>query len=66
MKQRQFDDFVRNQSKLIEILNCRMTGIEQSMISIKTDVSWLKKLLWIIVGLIGAIFTSTLIKLIGG
>jgi hypothetical protein len=62
----EFKDFCTNQEKLIEILNHRMTGIEKSMFSIKTDVSWLKKLLWVMVGMSVSIFGSVLIKLLMG
>ena len=61
-----FKDFCLNQEQLIQILNHRMTGIETAMISIKTDVCWLKRLLWIIIGLVGTIVSAVLIKSIGG
>lgn len=57
-----FGDFCSNQEKLIDILNHRMTGIEESMITIKTDVSWTKKLLWAILGVIVVSFVTVLIK----
>lgn len=57
-----FGDFCSNQEKLIDILNHRMTGIEKSMITIKTDVSWTKKLLWAILGVVVVSFVTVLIK----
>jgi len=57
-----FGDFCSNQEKLIDILNHRMTGIEESMITIKTDVSWTKKLLWAILGVVVVSFVTVLIK----
>ncbi len=61
-----FKDFCTNQKELIEILNHRMTGIEKGMISILTDVTWLKKSLWTIVGLVTTILAVSIIKLIAG
>ncbi len=53
--------------KLIDILNHRMTKIEKSITAIKldsaavrTDISWLKRLLCIIVGLVGSIFLTAI------
>jgi len=52
-----FKEFCENQNELINILNHRMTGIENSVILIKNDVNWTKKILWLIFGvLITAIF----------
>lgn len=65
LQPKQFKDFCENQEKLIEILNHRMTGMETSMMAIKVDVGWLKKLLWAIVGISTGIFAAVLIKLIG-
>lgn len=47
-----FKEFCNNQATLIEILNHRMTTIEKVIISIKTDVSWTKKLLWAILSVV--------------
>ncbi len=66
LKPQEFKDFCTNQERLIDILNHRMTGIESSMISIKNDVGWLKKLLWVIVGIAVTFFTTAIIKLLGG
>lgn len=60
-----FQDFCTNQEKLIEILNHRMTGMETSMMAIKVDVGWLKKLLWAIVGISTGIFAAAILKMIG-
>lgn len=57
-----FGDFCTNQEKLIDILNHRMTSIEKSMISIKTDVCWTKKLLGVILGVVVVSFMTILIK----
>lgn len=57
-----FQDFCDNQDTLIDILNHRMTGIEKSMISIKTDVCWTKKLLLAILGVVVVSFFTILIK----
>jgi len=61
-----FQDFCSNQDKLISILNHRMTGIEKSMIKIKTDVCWTKKLLFAILGVVVVSFFTILIKLAMG
>lgn len=62
-----FGEFCENQKKLIDVLNHRMTGIEKSMISIKTDVCWTKKLLFAILGVVVVSFFTILIKsLFGG
>ena len=61
-----FKEFCNNQEKLIGILNHRMTGIENSTTSIKVDVAWLKKSLWVIIGLVMAILATVLTKAVLG
>jgi uncharacterized membrane protein len=61
-----FEDFCTNQKILIEIFNHRITGIEKSIINIKTDLSWAKKILWAIFGVIIVSFMTTLIKSVVG
>lgn len=61
-----FEDFCKNQTELINILNHRMTSVESHMGSIKTDVAWLKKSLWVIIGLMIAMFTTLLSKSLMG
>ena len=64
-----FKDFCTNQEKLVEILNHRMTNVElnmqkmlNQMISIKTDVSWTKKILWAIFGVAIVSLMAIIIK----
>ena len=57
-----FKQFCSNQDKLIGILNHRMTSIEKSMIGIKTDVSWTKKLLFAILGVVTISFFTIVIR----
>lgn len=61
-----FEEFCFNQDRLIDVLNHRMTDLSIVIKEIRTDVTWLKKLLWVIVGVSVSIFASTLIKFIGG
>jgi hypothetical protein len=57
-----FEEFCCNQNKLIEILNHRTDKLERHIISIKTDVSWTKKLLWSIFGVTVLALIVNLIK----
>jgi len=66
IKAKNFQDFCTNQEKLIDILNHRMTSVEGSLISIKNDVFWLKKLLWAILGTAMTILISIILKTFGG
>jgi len=74
VKVESFTEFCRNQEKLIEILNHRMTNLEgdtkkigNTLGMVRTDVSWLKKSLWVIIGLLTTLTGVTLVKsLIGG
>jgi len=50
-----FKDFCKNQKKLIDILNHNMTKIQ-------VDVAWIKKILWIIFGVVIVSFLSIVIK----
>jgi len=61
-----FEDFCTNQDKLINILNHRMTSIEKSMVAIKIDVGWTKKLLFAILGVVIVSFFTILIKSVMG
>ena len=61
-----FEDFCLNQNKLIEILNHKTEILENHLIGLKTDVSWIKKILWSIFGLVIASFVTILIKSVIG
>jgi len=61
-----FGEFCTNQERLIDILNHRMTSIEKSMIAIKTDVAWTKKILFAILGVVVVSFFTLLIKSVVG
>jgi len=50
-----FEQFCVNQKQLIDILNHNMTKIQ-------TDVNWIKKLLWVIFGVVAVSFISIVIK----
>lgn len=58
----EFQDFCKNQNTLIDILNHRMTSIEMSIIQIKSDVGWTKKILWGIFGVISVSLITILIR----
>ena len=60
--QKCFEDISANQIKLIDILNHRMTKLEKNVLWIKTDVSWLKKILWVISGLLTSILIAIILK----
>lgn len=57
-----FKEFSINQNRLINILNHRMTGMEESMITIQVDVGWTKKILMAILGTAIVSFFTILIK----
>jgi hypothetical protein len=64
-----FEEFCSNQKEMIDILNHRMTKMEETtdrmlnqMISIKTDVAWTKKILWAIFGLVAASLVTIIAK----
>jgi hypothetical protein len=62
LTEKNFKSFYKNQEKLIDILNHRMTGLERNVFGIKTDICWLKKLLFVVTGLLSAILVSVLLK----
>lgn len=73
IKAETFQQFCTNQDKLIDILNHRMTNISSSvdkmgnsMGIMKNDVGWLKKGLWVIVGLMITTLGALLIKSFAG
>jgi hypothetical protein len=57
-----FQDFCHNQSELVDVLNHRMTQLEENTAVIRTDVAWTKKLLWAILSIVLASFVTFLIK----
>ncbi len=61
-----FTQFCTNQKELINILNHRMTGIETSIVAIRVDTTWVKRSLWVVAGLVMAIFTTLLTKAVVG
>lgn len=52
LKVENFNDFCTNQNKLIEILNHRMTSMEEHVHVIKNDIGWAKKIMWAIFGVV--------------
>ena len=69
ISEKTFKEFCNNQTELVKILNHRMTSVEENMQkialstkSLSTDVGWLKKLLWAILGTAITILISILIK----
>jgi hypothetical protein len=62
IKVKTFEDFYKNQKKLIDILNHNMTKMEVNMSTIKNDVCWMKKILWAIFGIVVVSFVSIIIK----
>jgi hypothetical protein len=62
IKVKTFEDFCKNQKKLIDILNHNMTKMEVNMSTIKNDVCWMKKILWAIFGIVVVSFVSIIIK----
>jgi hypothetical protein len=50
-----FNDFVENQKELIKVLNHSMTKFSKSMIEISTDVKWIKKTIWWLLGILSGI-----------
>jgi hypothetical protein len=60
-----FEDFCFNQHELVDILNHRMTKMEENTSVIKNDVSWTKKLLWAILSVVIVSFVTILIKSLG-
>jgi hypothetical protein len=62
IKVKTFEEFCKNQKKLIDILNHNMTKMEVNMSTIKNDVCWMKKILWAIFGIVVVSFVSIIIK----
>ena len=69
IKTETFEQFCENQKELINILNHNTTKMEGNInkmgnmiMKLVTDVSWIKKLLWIIFGVIVVSFISITIK----
>jgi len=44
--QKNFNDLSKNMTELIDVLNHRMTEIENGVSIMKTDLAWIKKLSW--------------------
>jgi len=68
-----FNQFCENQSALVGVLNHKMTKIEENVSSmndlmsvIRTDIVWLKKLLWAIFGVTGLAIIAFITKTILG
>ena len=61
-----FGEFCGNQSKLVDILNHRMTSMEANTATIKNDVAWLKKLLWAILSVVIVAAGTIIIKSLTG
>ena len=57
-----FKDFCTNQKELIHILNHRMTTLDMSVLKIKTDINWLKRSLWVIIGLLATFLFASLFR----
>jgi len=66
VKAETFEDFCENQETLINILNHRMTGIEKAITAATNDITWIKKLIFIISGLLTTILGATIVKLLLG
>jgi hypothetical protein len=66
VNQETFEDISTNQTKLIEILNHRMSGLEQSVLKLKTDVAWIRIIGIYLSGIISALTIGILTKLIIG
>ena len=69
IKTETFEQFCENQKELINIFNHNTTKMEGNInkmgnmiMKLVTDVSWIKKLLWIIFGVIVVSFISITIK----
>lgn len=62
IKAHTFEDFCTNQEELIKILNHRMTNMETNMATIKNDVSWTKKILWGIFGVLSLSFLTIVLQ----
>ena len=62
IKAETFEQFCKNQDALIDVLNHRMTGMEKSIIAIRNDASWMKKLMWAILGVLLTSFIMVLIN----
>jgi hypothetical protein len=66
ISQETFDDISRNQTELINVLNHRMTGLENSVSTLKNDVVWIKRIGLYLSGLLSALVVGILTKLIMG
>lgn len=67
VKQDTFEALCLNQNKLIEILNHRMTSLENSVSIMQKDVQWVKRIGIFLTGIISALTVGVLTKiLIGG
>ena len=62
IKEKTFGEFCKQQGELVSTLNHRMTKVEEHLGVMKTDVIWLKKLLWGILGTVMTILLTILIK----
>ena len=60
-----FSAFCNNQDKLIDIFNHRISKLEENTAMIKVDVSWTKKILWAILGVIIVNCVTIIVKGVG-
>lgn len=58
--QKNFNQFLKNQSEFAIALNHRMTDMELSVAKINTNVVWIKKLVFIGVGILAAVFIAVI------
>lgn len=62
VSQKTFEDISTNQTRLIDILNHRMTGIENNTVRLRDDVKWIKIIGGYMAGIISALTISITIK----
>jgi hypothetical protein len=69
IKPNEFRDFCTNQEKLIELLNHRMTKVEEHLGSLRVDIAtiktgdaWRNKILWLIFGGMVATFLTLIAR----
>ena len=63
LTQHSFDELIETQKKLVETLNHRMSSIEINVATMTTNVSWIKKIIFVGMTLLTGIFI-TLISII--
>lgn len=52
MKEKEIKAILADHQKHLEIANCEMGAVKETLAGIKIDIDWIKKGIWIIIGAI--------------